>query len=370
VVHCRTVKGRGYRPAEDDTVDCLHSPGPFDLATGQLSTGPELPWTRVFGDEMVRIGAARPDVVAVTAAMLHPVGLHEFRAAYPDRTFDVGIAEQHAVTSAAGLAMGGLHPVVSIYSTFLNRAFDQVLMDVALHGLAVTLVLDRAGVTGNDGPSHHGMWDLSLLHLVPDLAVAAPRDAARLRQLLGEAVALHGPAALRFPKGAAPPDLEPADVVMGMDVLARYAGPAPCDPGVLIVAVGSMAHTCLQAATLLAGQGIGVTVADPRWVKPLPDGLSELAAGHRLVAVVEDSGRAGGTGDAVVRRLTDDGIDVPVRSFSIPQHFHAHGSRAQILAELGLDATRIAWSIAELAGRYEPAPKPPGARHREAYAIS
>ena len=370
VVHCLTAKGRGYAPAERDELDHLHSPGPFDRATGQMAGEADRSWTHIFGDEMVRIGARHPDVVAITAAMLHPVGLAGFSAAFPDRVFDVGIAEQHAVTSAAGLAMGGFHPVVAIYSTFLNRAFDQVLMDVALHRLPVTLVLDRAGVTGNDGPSHHGMWDLSLLQMVPGLRVAAPRDAARLRELLGEAVTTaDGPTAMRFPKGAAPPDIKPAGVLPGIDVLAHY-GAGLGSASVLIVAVGSMADTCLEAAALIADRGIGVTVIDPRWIKPLAAGLSEIAAGHQIVAVVEDSGRVSGIGDAVARQLSDNDIAVPVKSFSIPQEFHAHGGRQQILGQLGLHPGHLASAITELAGQSRPAHGPVFAGQPEAIAVS
>lgn len=367
VVHCRTTKGRGYPPAERDDTDCLHSPGPFDRATGpQADTGGGQSWTGVFGRELVRIGAARRDVVAITAAMLHPTGLAPFAAAYPDRTFDVGIAEQHAVTSAAGLAMGGIHPVVAIYSTFLNRAFDQVLMDVALHRLPVTLVLDRAGVTGNDGPSHNGMWDLSLLHIVPGLQVAAPRDAARLRRQLWEAVAAgDGPTALRFPKGSPPADIDPVDTVAGLDVLSR-TGRGAAD--VLVVSIGAMAGDCLAAARLLAGQGIAVTVADPNWIKPVSPYLAELAASHQMVAVVEDNGQVSGAGDAIRRQLSGAGVHVPVRSFALPQRFHAHGRRADILEAAGLHARHLAAAISEFAGRPEPGQALPG--RSEVYATT
>jgi 1-deoxy-D-xylulose-5-phosphate synthase len=320
-------------------------------------------WTGAFSEELVKIGAGRPDVVAITAAMLGPTGLDGYAAAYPDRTFDVGIAEQHAITSAAGLAMGGMHPVVAIYSTFLNRAFDQVLMDVALHRLPVTLVLDRAGVTGNDGASHNGMWDLSLLQIVPGIKIAAPRDTRRLRELLNEAVAIAGgPTAARFPKGSAPADIEPIDSLAGLDILARYA--PRHGPSVLIVSAGAMAPVCLEAAQLVADQGLGVTVVDPRWVHPVNPLLSELARQHDLVAVVEDNGRVNGVGDAMARRLADDGITgMPVLRFAISQRFLAHGTRSQILQEAGLHPLNIAAEITRVAPRPASA-SAPGGRER------
>jgi 1-deoxy-D-xylulose-5-phosphate synthase len=347
IVHCITRKGFGYAPAENDDEEQYHSPGPYDPVTGVQRPKGRI-WTNVFSEELVEIGAQRPNVVAITAAMLHPTGLADFAHAYPDRTYDVGIAEQHAVTSAAGLALGGMHPVVAIYATFLNRAFDQTLMDVALHRLPVTFVLDRAGITGNDGPSHNGMWDLSILQIVPGLRIAVPRDGARVRELLREAIAVDdGPTALRFPKGPVAPDLEPVDTVGGMDVLAR-AG----DEDVLIVAVGALAATCAEVAERLTAQGIGVTVVDPRWVKPLPAELAALAARHRLVAVVEDNGRVGGVGDAVARLLRDSAVDdTPVRSFGIPQEFLEHAKRSMILADIGLTPQDLARDITEAVAR-------------------
>jgi 1-deoxy-D-xylulose-5-phosphate synthase len=347
IVHCITRKGFGYPPAENDDEEQYHSPGPYDPVTGVQRPKGRI-WTNVFSEELVDIGAERPDIVAITAAMLHPTGLADFARRYPDRTYDVGIAEQHAVTSAAGLALGGLHPVVAIYATFLNRAFDQTLMDVALHRLPVTFVLDRAGVTGNDGPSHNGAWDLSILQVVPGLRIAVPRDGARVRELLREAVAIDdGPTVLRFPKGAVAPDLTAIDTVAGMDVLARTG-----EPDVLIVAVGALAGTCAEVADRLAAQGIGVTVIDPRWVKPLPAELAGLAARHRLVAVVEDNGRVGAVGDAVARLLRDACVDgTPVRTFGIPQEFLGHAKRDMILTEIGLTSQDLARDITEAVAR-------------------
>jgi 1-deoxy-D-xylulose-5-phosphate synthase len=347
IVHCITRKGFGYAPAENDDEEHYHSPGPYDPTTGVQRPKGRI-WTNVFTEELVDIGAERPDIVAITAAMLHPTGLADFARVYPDRTYDVGIAEQHAVTSAAGLALGGMHPVVAVYATFLNRAFDQTLMDVALHRLPVTFVLDRAGITGDDGPSHNGMWDLSILQVVPGLRIAVPRDGTRLRELLREAVAVEdGPTVLRFPKGAVAPDLEAVDTVAGMDVLARSG-----DQDVLIVAVGAMAGACAEVAERLAQQGIGVTVLDPRWVKPLPAELAGLAARHRFVAVVEDNGRVGAVGDAVARLLRDSGaFGTPVRTFGIPQEFLDHAKRDVILSDCGLTPQDLARDITEAVAR-------------------
>ncbi|MEV4253743.1 1-deoxy-D-xylulose-5-phosphate synthase [Spirillospora sp. NPDC049652] len=346
IVHAITRKGQGYEPALANDEDHMHGAGAFDPATGKASAKPGAApgWTKVFGVEMVAIGAERPDVVAITAAMLHPVGLAPFAAAYPDRIYDVGIAEQHAATSAAGLAVGGMHPVFAVYATFLNRAFDQVLMDVALHRLPVTFALDRSGVTGDDGASHNGMWDLSLLSLVPGMRVAVPRDGTRLRELLRECVAIDdGPSAIRYPKGSVAADVPAVDRVGGMDVLARHAGAN--GTRVLLVVAGSLAATVLEAAELIAAQGIGVTVVDPRWVKPLDPELVGLAAAHTLVAVVEDNGRTGAVGDAVARELRDNAVDVPVRTYGIEQEFLDHASRAQILADLGLTPQDLAREI-------------------------
>jgi 1-deoxy-D-xylulose-5-phosphate synthase len=284
--------------------------------------------------------------VGITAAMLHPVGLAPFAAAYPDRCFDVGIAEQHALTAAAGMATAGLYPVVALYSTFLNRAFDQLLMDVALHRQPVTLVLDRCGVTGNDGPSHNGMWDLSLLGIVPGIRVAAPRDAETLREELREAVAVDdGPTVLRYPKGSVPERVPAVRRVDGVDVLRE---PGPDEPGeVLLACVGSFAELGLAAADRLADQGIGVTVVDPRWVLPVPEALIRLVESHRLVVTAEDAGGHGGFGSAVAAALRAAEVDVPLRELSLPQRFLDHGSRGDVLASVGLTAQDAARRITE-----------------------
>ncbi|MFJ8442582.1 1-deoxy-D-xylulose-5-phosphate synthase [Kitasatospora griseola] len=352
IVHCLTVKGRGYRPAEQDEADRFHAVNPIDPYTClPISPSAGASWTSVFGKEMLALGAERPELVAVTAAMLHPVGLGPFAKAYPGRTFDVGIAEQHAVASAAGLATGGLHPVVAVYATFLNRAFDQVLMDVALHRLGVTFVLDRAGVTGNDGASHNGMWDLSVLQVVPGLRIAAPRDAARLREQLRQAVAVEdAPTVVRFPKGELGPEAPAIERIGGVDVLAR-TGPAP---DVLLVAVGPMAAACLDAAALLASDGITATVVDPCWVKPVDPALVELAGAHRMVVTVEDGGRTGGVGTALAQAMRDADVDTPLRDLGIPQEFLAHASRGEILEEIGLTGTGVAAQTAAHARRLLP----------------
>ncbi len=342
IVHAVTSKGHGYPPAERHLADNLHSPsGAFDPETGELLASAATIWTDVFRDEMVALGRERPDVVAITAAMLQPTGLDGFAACFPERTFDVGIAEQHAVTSASGMALAGLHPVVAVYATFLNRAFDQVLMDAALHRCGVTLVLDRAGVTGEDGPSHHGMWDMSVLQVVPGLRLAAPRDGERLRELLREAVEVDdAPTVIRMPKGAVQPELPATDTVGDVDVLVQSGA-----RDVLIVAVGAMAASCLDVAVRLEAQGIGVTVVDPRWVKPVSRHLIELAAQHRLVVSVEDSGRVGGCGAVLAQTLADAEVDVPVAIFGLPQEFLPHGKRAAILEQVGLTAQNLAREV-------------------------
>jgi 1-deoxy-D-xylulose-5-phosphate synthase len=353
LVHAITRKGFGYPLAEENEEDCLHQVpvgAPRNATPPPTPAVPKRTWSEVFGDALTEIGAQRPDVVAITAAMLHPTGLTAFQRAFPDRVFDVGIAEQHAMTSAAGLAMGGMHPVVALYATFLNRAFDQLLMDVALHRLPVTIALDRAGVTGPDGASHHGMWDGSILQVVPGLRIAAPRDASRIAELLEEAVAWgNGPTVVRYPRGAVGAEAEPVGRLGGMDVLARPAEGVASE--VLLLGAGPMAVVGVAAAERLADQGIGVTVVDPRWVKPLDEALPGAAQAHRLVVTVEDNGLAGGFGDAVCRMLREHDVDLPVKTFGLPQQFLDQGERGQILDDLGLAPQHLARAVTEAVAR-------------------
>ncbi|MEW2178128.1 1-deoxy-D-xylulose-5-phosphate synthase [Streptomyces sp. NPDC005406] len=355
IVHCLTEKGRGYTPALLDEADRFHAVGKIHPDTGLPVATSGLDWTSVFGEEMVKLGQEREDIVAITAAMLQPVGLTKFEKAFPDRIYDVGIAEQHGAVSAAGLATGGLHPVFAVYATFLNRAFDQVLMDVALHKCGVTFVLDRAGVTGTDGASHNGMWDMSILQCVPSLRIAAPRDADQVRAQLREAVDVDdAPTVVRFSKGAVGPSVKAVGTVGGMDVLRK---PAAARPDVLLVSIGALAPMCLEIADLLDAQGISTTVVDPRWVKPVDEAMAPLAAKHRVVVTVEDNSRAGGVGSAVAQALRDADVDVPLRDFGIPSVFLDHASRKEVMAEIGLTAPDIARQVtglvARLDGRYE-----------------
>ncbi|RZT26282.1 1-deoxy-D-xylulose-5-phosphate synthase [Kribbella sp. VKM Ac-2569] len=338
IVHAVTKKGFGYAAAEQDEEDNLHQIRPVNKPRG---------WTDVFSDELIKIGHRRQDVVAITAAMLHPTGLAPFAEEFPDRIFDVGIAEQHAVTSAAGLALGGLHPVVGLYSTFLNRAFDQLLLDVALHECGVTFVLDRAGVTGDDGPTHNGIYDMSLSNLVPGLRLAAPRDGKRVQELLNEAIEVDdAPTVLRFAKGEVFPDIEAIDRVGQIDVLHRSG------KDVLLVGIGSMAATAMEVAQRLEAHGFGVTVVDPRWVKPVNPQLVELAKDFELVATIEDNGRAGGCGTMIAQALRDAGVETPFRDFGVPQEFLEHAKRAAVLQAIGLTGQEVAREITEQLTRH------------------
>ncbi|CAM4517107.1 1-deoxy-D-xylulose-5-phosphate synthase [Nocardia ninae] len=361
VVHAVTQKGHGYAPAENHIADQMHACDPIDPLTGVPVGGPKaLGWTAVFSEELVAQAERREDIVAITAAMPGPTGLAAFGERFPERMFDVGIAEQHAMASAAGLALGGMHPVVAIYSTFLNRAFDQLLMDVALLKQPVTVVLDRSGITGPDGASHNGMWDLSVLGIIPGIRVAAPRDAATLREELAEALAVNdGPTAIRFPKGSVADDISAVERLDGVDVLRLAAGERSGDEpaldgggsvqavrgDVLLVAVGSFAGPALEAADLLEAEGISVTVIDPRWVLPVSDTLVKLAENYRLVVTVEDGGLHGGIGSTVSARLRNSGLDIPTRDLGVPQQFLDHASRGEVHAELGLTAPDIARRI-------------------------
>ena len=343
LVHVITEKGRGHQPAIEDEAEKFHAVGVVDPTTGVPVSKSARSWTQVFSDELVEIGAEREDIVAITAAMLGPTGLDKFAAAFPERTIDVGIAEQHAVTSAAGMAFAGLHPVVAVYSTFLNRAFDQLLLDVALHKAGVTFVLDRAGVTGDDGPSHHGIWDMALTGIVPMLHLAAPRDSARLKEVLREAVAINdAPTVIRFPKGAVSADIPAFERRDGIDVL--YRGESA---DVLLISVGAMATMSVEAASQAYREGVGVTVIDPRWVKPLPKSLITMADRYKSVVVVEDGIAHGGIASALSEMFRSAGLDTPIHSIGVPLTFIEHSKRAEILSDLGMTAQNISREIVE-----------------------
>lgn len=353
IVHLITQKGKGFDPAMLHQDDQFHAVGQIDPKTGEsleVKTGPS--WTKVFAEEIVEIARQNPRVVGITGAMQIPVGLDKFAKEFPSRVIDVGIAEQHAVASAAGLAYGGLHPVVAVYATFMNRAFDQVLMDVALHKAGVTFVLDRAGVTGPDGASHHGMWDLALFQLVPNIKLAAPRDADSLRELLREAVAIEDrPTMLRFGKGVAESAIPALSRTSdGVDILSGSG-----EGDVLMLGVGSMSRVGLEAAQILAERGFTVTVADPRWVVPVPRSILELARNHKLVVTIEDGIKVGGVGTRVRQDLRDLGIDTALTEIGLPDEFLPHATREEILESAGLTPAAVAQQVIEqFAGRRSP----------------
>jgi len=343
LVHAITEKGKGHEPAVADEAEKFHAVGVIDAETGEPLSKSGTSWTKIFAKELVEIGKTRQDIVAITAAMLGPTGLDQFQDAFPERTIDVGIAEQHAVTSAAGLAFTGLHPVVAVYSTFLNRAFDQLLLDVALHKAGVTFVLDRSGITGDDGPSHHGIWDLALTGIVPTMHVAAPRDGARLKELLREALEINdAPSMIRFPKGAVQEDIPAFERRDGIDVL--YRGESA---DVLMISVGAMAAIAVEAASSAYREGVGVTVIDPRWVKPLPQSLVRMAERYKSVVVLEDGIRHAGIGSSISEMFRDAGVSIPLHSIGVPLEFIEHSKRGEILNDIGITAQNIARSVVE-----------------------
>lgn len=349
LVHVITEKGRGHAPALNDEAEKFHAVGVVDPETGEPLSKSGKSWTSVFSEELVKIGHERSDVVAITAAMMGPTGLDNFAKNFPERTFDVGIAEQHATTAAAGMAFAGLHPVVAVYSTFLNRAFDQLLLDVALHKAGVTFVLDRAGVTGDDGPSHNGIWDLALTGIVPTLHVAAPRDGARVRETLREAMEISdAPSLVRFPKGAVNEDIPAFERREGIDVL--YRGESA---DILLVSVGAFAAMAVESAGQAYREGVGVTVIDPRWVKPLPTALVTMARRYKSVVVLEDGIKHGGIASTISEMFRDAGLTVPVHSIGVPLAFIEHSKRAEVLQDLGITVQNItrslvAWSSSDL----------------------
>lgn len=356
LVHAITEKGRGHLPAIADEAEKFHAVGIVDPETGVPITDGGTPWTKIFSEEIVAIGKERVDIVAITAAMMGPTGLDEFQKHFPHRTIDVGIAEQHAVTSAAGMAFAGLHPVIAMYSTFLNRAFDQLLLDVALHKAGVTFVLDRSGITGDDGPSHHGIWDLALTGIIPTMHVAAPRDGARLRETLREAVDIHdAPSMVRFPKGAVVKDIPAIERRDGIDILHVHAS-----PDVLFVSVGALANLALDVAVQVSREGIGVTVVDPRWVKPIPASLVAMAQNYKSVVVVEDGIRHGGIASTLSELFRDAGISLPIHSIGVPLAFIEHSKRAEIMQDLGIDVPDISRSIVEWHSNFKAEMRPLG----------
>jgi len=343
IVHVITEKGRGHAPAVNDEAEKFHAVGIVDPETGTPLSKSSASWTSVFSKALIELGHERKDLVAITAAMLGPTGLDAFQKEFPDRTLDVGIAEQHATTAAAGLAFTGLHPVVAVYSTFLNRAFDQLLLDVALHKAGVTFVLDRSGITGDDGPSHNGIWDLALTGIVPTLCVAAPRDGARLRETLRESLEISDrPSLIRFPKGAVQPDIPAFERRDGIDVL--YRGESA---DVLLISVGAMAQVAVEAAGQAYREGVGVTVIDPRWVKPLPTSLVTMAQRYQSVVVIEDGIKHGGIGSTISEMFREANLNIPIHSIGVPLQFFEHGKRSQILEEIGITAQTITRSLVE-----------------------
>ncbi len=341
LVHVITEKGKGHQPAVADEAEKFHAVGVVDPETGAPLGKSAKSWTDIFSEELIAVAEEREDVVALTAAMLGPTGLDKFQEKFPDRTIDVGIAEQHAVTSAAGLAFTGLHPVFAVYSTFLNRAFDQLLLDVALHKAGVTFVLDRSGITGDDGPSHHGIWDLALTGIIPTMRVAAPRDATRLRETLREALDVSdAPTALRFPKGAVQKDIPAFERRDGIDVL--YRGESA---DVLLVSIGAMASIAVEAASQAYREGVGVTVIDPRWVKPIPDSLITMARRYKSVVVLEDGIKHAGIASSISEQFRQAGLNIALHSIGVPLEFIEHSKRAEILDDLGINAQTISRDI-------------------------
>ena len=341
IVHAITEKGRGYTPAIEDMAEKFHAVGIVDSVTGKPLKASAPSWTNIFSEEITQIGQENSKIIAITAAMLGPTGLDKFAQSFPDRTIDVGIAEQHAVTSAAGLSYAGMHPVIAIYSTFLNRAFDQLLLDVALHNAGVTFVLDRSGITGDDGPSHHGIWDLALTGIVPNMHVGAPRDGARLKEILRQSVAIHdAPSMIRFPKGAVPLDIPALERISGTDILHRGASKQ-----VLLISIGSMASMAVEVANLAKEQSIEITVVDPLWVKPISPDVIAMCGQYGTVIVMEDGIKHAGIASTISEALREAGSNCTLHSIGIPLEFIEHSKRNEILEDLAITPAEIMQQI-------------------------
>jgi len=341
IVHAITEKGRGYTPAIEDMAEKFHAVGIVDPVTGKPLKASAPSWTNVFSEEITQIGGENSKIVAITAAMLGPTGLDKFAQSFPERTIDVGIAEQHAVTSAAGLSYAGMHPVIAIYSTFLNRAFDQLLLDVALHNAGVTFVLDRSGITGDDGPSHHGIWDLALTGIVPNMHVGAPRDGARLKEILRQSVAIqNAPSMIRFPKGAVPADIPALERISGTDILHRGA-----NKQVLLISVGSMASMAMEVAGLAKKQSIEITVIDPLWVKPISPDVIAMCGQYGTVIVMEDGIKHAGIASTISEALREAGSNCVLHSIGVPLEFIEHSKRNEILEDLAITPAEIVQQI-------------------------
>jgi 1-deoxy-D-xylulose-5-phosphate synthase len=344
LVHVLTTKGKGYSPAENDS-SRFHGIGSFDKKTGVLEEKSNLPsYTEVFGETLVELAALDKRVVAVTAAMPEGTGLTKFRARFPDRFFDVGIAEQHATTFAAGLARGGCKPIVAVYSTFLQRAFDQIVHDVALQKLNVGFAIDRGGLVGEDGPTHHGALDVSYLRQVPDMVVMAPKDENELRHMLATMVAYEGgPIAMRYPRdyGYGVPRSEPP-----MPLQIGKAEILATGSDVALIGLGSAVMPCFRAAEILAGEGVKAAVVNARFAKPLDAGLlCEVAASASLVVTAEENSVAGGFGSAIAEMLAEKGIATPLAMVGIPDRFVSHGRRSDLLEEAGLSPEGLARAV-------------------------
>jgi 1-deoxy-D-xylulose-5-phosphate synthase len=347
VIHVITQKGRGYSPAEDDDEKHLHDAPVFNPATGPSKSVPT-GYTEAFSDTIVNLAKTDPCIVAITAAMPGPTGLIQFQQQFPDRFFDVGIAEQHAVTAAAGMAMGGMRPIVALYSTFLNRAWDQVVYDVALHRLPVIFCLDRAGITGDDGPSHHGIYDMALLSKVPGMRVLAPSSTQEVEQMLKDAITLanEGPVVIRYPKGVAR-SVDAADVGSGLAARKLLTDESNT---VCILAIGKMVAASLDAAALLAAKGISATVWDVRSCAPLDQSMIDNAAAHQVVVTVEDGIREGGIGMTIEDLVSHaTGSHRPsIEVLGIPKQFIPQAKPDAILSRLGLNAEGIAATVQRL----------------------